>query len=826
MKSNQLLSLKSLALAAVVGGVLVAPVTALAQFDFGGGQTSDKPWDDFKFNKSTKIKLDFRNANIDAVLSLFQKTSGITIVKDPSLTGPITLTSAGAITLSEAFQILKTTLDLKKYEMVKEGGLLVIRQKQQRDDRSRGGFDPSMMAGMFEQPKPVLKIYQIKYANATQVARTLNEVFATSGQPTNPFAQFFQQGGFGQNNNNRGGGRFGGGNQGRFGGGGGGFTGFGGGQSSSTVRASSDDFSNSVIVNASDSEHRQVADILKQIDKETDQPQKTKVFKINYASAQDIAPVVQNVLTNNAPRGRGGITNSSTNVGDRFQQALRFGSAQASFGTVAVEARSNSLVVTATEESLKITEDVIKELDQNIPIENTTFVFPLQNARAEDVSNLMNQAFGQRQGLRNTGTGRLNTPAQNRNTQTQNRQQTQNRAQTTEDPNSLLLDLENPENGFGDLATNVLVAQGGGFGALFGGQQNRAGQTQQQTARTADGRLVPVRDLTGQITAIPDNNTNSIIVVTTPDNVELLKSVLNQLDRIPEQVMIETVIVEASLDESSRLGVEFGWRVGKALGEQNSVGNGSTGFGLNAASTATGALPGFRYTLSGGNLTGLINAIQTNSKFKVLSTPRIFTSNNVQAQINISQRVPYITNTRQDINGGQLFTYAFEDVGIVLTVTPRITSNGMVALDVNQTANELQGFTDFQAPIINQREADTIVSVKDGETIILGGIIRNTVQTTTNKVPLLGDIPILGNLFKSRSKTGNQTELIVLLTPRIVRDPDEARKLRDDQVKKLSKESQDAIGTIVPPENKKVDDKKADDKKGTVPPPDKKGGSR
>jgi len=818
MKSNQLFSLKSLALAAVVGGVLVAPVTAHAQFDFGGGQTSDKPWDDFKFNKNTKIKLDFRNANVDAVLSLFQKTSGITIVKDPSLTGPITLTSAGAITLSEAFQILKTTLDLKKYELVKEGGLLVIRQKQQRDDRNRGGggFDPSQFTQMFEQPKPVLKIYQIKFANATQVARTLNEVFATSGQQANPFAQFFQQG------NNRGGR---GGQNNRFGGGGG-FTGFGGGQSSSTVRASSDDFSNSVIVNASENEHRQVADILKQIDKETDQPQKTKVFKINFASAQDIAPVVQNVLTNNAPRGRGGITNSSTNVGDRFQQALRFGSAQASFGTVAVEARSNSLVVTATEESLKITEDVIKELDQNIPIENTTFVFPLQNARAEDVSNLMNQAFGQRQGLRNTGTGRLNTPAQNRNTQNQQRQNTQNRAQVEQDPNSLLLDLENPDNGFGDLATNVLVAQGGGFGALFGGQQNRGGQTQQQTARTADGRLVPVRDLTGQITAIPDNNTNSIIVVTTPDNVELLKNVLSQLDKIPEQVMIETVIVEASLDESSRLGVEFGWRVGNALGEQNSVGNGSTGFGLNAASTTAGALPGFRYTLSGGNLTGLINAIQTNSKFKVLSTPRIFTSNNVQAQINISQRVPYITNTRQDINGGQLFTYAFEDVGIVLTVTPRITSNGMVALDVNQTANELQGFTDFQAPIINQREADTIVSVKDGETIILGGIIRNTVQTTTNKVPLLGDIPILGNLFKSRSKTGNQTELIVLLTPRIVRDPDEARKLRDDQVKKLSKESQDSIGTIVPPDNKKVDDKKGDDKKGTVPPPDKKSGGR
>ena len=175
-----------------------------------------------------------------------------------------------------------------------------------------------------------------------------------------------------------------------------------------------------------------------------------------------------------------------------------------------------------------------------------------------------------------------------------------------------------------------------------------------------------------------------------------------------------------------------------------------------------------------------------------------------------------MVSQREDPNGNLTFNYAFEDVGIVLTVTPRITANGQVTMDVNQTANDLQGFTDFNAPIINQREADTTVSVKDGETIILGGIIRNTVTTTTKKIPLLGDIPILGQLFRSTDKNKAKTELLVFLTPRVVRTPEEAKRLREQEQDKLSKESKKMLGDKVPPATK-------DDGKKS-PPPVKGGG--
>lgn len=803
--------MKAISISALALTMGLIPTLAFAQGNpfFGGDSSSSSSggdsWKDLKLNPKTKIKLDFHNSNIDSVISMYQKASGVTIVKDPSLTGGITLSSAGQVTLKTAFQILEKTLNLKGYDLRKDGELLIIQKQQQRGDRGNGGaqtFDPSIFASM-GQSNSVLKYYPIKYASATQVARVVNDVFQSSGQQQNPFQMMFNRGGGGGGFGNRGGGR--------FGGGGFQFPSFGGNQGSS-IRASADDYSNMVIVNAPDKEQKEVEKMIKAIDKETDDPQHTKVYDLKYATATDIAATIQNVLTNNAPRGKGGATSSSSNFQDRFQQAIRFGSTQASFGTVAADARTNSLVVTATDENQLVVESVIKSLDKPIEFQNTTFVFPLNNAKADDVAQLLNNAFGQRQNTnRNSRTTTPNQQRQsvNNSSRTNNRNGNLGGNNTTEDPNNMYLQMQDPNAIDGELMTSVSTVQGGfqfGGGGFRGGSNT---QNQTQTGRTADGKLVPVADLTGQVTTIADPNTNSIIVVANPDYAALIKQILEQLDKIPEQVMIETIIVEANLDSSEKLGVEWNYLDKGHLGVSGQNGNIGTTYGI--GTSTTDPLQGFKYTIGGKNLTSLINAINSDQKFSILSTPRIFTSNNVQAQINISQSIPYVTSSRTDNNGNILYNYAFQDVGIVLTVTPRITANGYVTMDINQTANDLNGYTSFNAPIVNQREADTVVSVKNGETIILGGIIRNTVTATTNKVPILGDIPLLGNLFKSTSKEKNKTELLVLLTPRIVHDEDEARKMRIDGTKELSPESQKELGKIIPPENSKTEikDKKS-----------------
>ncbi|MFQ3586844.1 MAG: secretin N-terminal domain-containing protein [Fimbriimonadaceae bacterium] len=781
-----------------------APSLALAQFDFGGGfsEPARPAWEQFELNPNTRLRLDFRNANVDNVLAIFQRASGITIVKDPALSGPITLTSAAPVSLNEAFSILNAALNLRNFDMRREGNLLVIRQRQQRNQGGRpggdfGGFDPSMFAQMM--PQPTLRVYPLQYANATQVARVLNEVFAQSGQSQMDqliaqFGQMAQQRFGGQQGRGGFGGRFGGA-MGRPGG-------------TSVVRASADDFSNSVIVNAPEREQGQVRELIRQLDKETDLPQRARVYRLQYALADEVAPIVQNVLVSNAPRGRGGLGSTNIPPEQRFQQAIRLGGFQAAFGTVVADNRTNSLVVTATEENHALVADVLKEIDTEVQLETSTFVFPLENARADQMASLLNSAFGTRSGMGGQGTFNRGTNPGG----TFNRTNNQNRntgfggagggtrpgtgfGRGVDDVNNLNLQLADPDAEEGELATRVTVDQtdlfaqffqGGAGGAFRQGAQARPGA---QAGRDAEGRVVNVRDLTGQVTTIPDPNTNSIIVVTTPDNAELIRGILAQLDRLPEQVLIETIIVEATLDASTKLGVE--WAYNRAQFQDGQTGTIGTDFNQRRA---TPPLTGLRYSLTGGTLDGFLNALATDSKFQVLSTPRIFTSNNVQAQINISQSVPFILSTREDPNGGITFNYSFQDVGIVLTVTPRITANGTVTMDVSQTANDLQGFTDFNAPIVNQRQANTTVSVRDGETIILGGIIRNTVNSTTNKIPLLGDIPILGNLFKSTSNTRAKTELLVFLTPRIVRTPEDAQKLRDQQTQQMSPSSRRELG--------------------------------
>ena len=775
----------------LLAALAVLPLAASAQqglFDGGGGrepQQRKQAWEEFKLDEKKTVQLSFRNASPDAVIDLFSKVSGITIVKDPNLKDKLTVTSPKPVKLKEAFEILNAALGLMSYEMAKEGNLIVIRKRQQRDNNQQ--FDPRMLEQIMGQGRnqSEIKVYPIKFANASEVSRVVNEVFAMQEQQ-NPFQVMF--GGFGQQQGGGRGNQRGGNNR------GGGFNFGGGGQQGQTVRASSDDYSNSVIVYAPKDKLLEVESLIEQIDKQTDAPQTTRVYPLEFALATDVAVSIQNVLTSNAPTGRGGGGQQQVPLQQRFQQAARFGSMQSAFGTVVADTRTNALVVTATEENHRVVEAVLKDLDKDVPVESTTFVFPLSNARADDIAGLLNQAFGGGRTGTNTNRNTNNRNTNNRNTNNNRfggggnqfggggNQFGGGRAAGDEDvdPNSLELPID-PETG--ELATDVYVQQffGGGGGQFFGGGgQRQNNQTGSQLQRGADGRLVNTRDLTNQITVIPDPNTNSLIIVSSPENVELIQQILDQLDKIPEQVMIETMIVEATLDKTDKLGIEWNAVMPKSFGTEGVTGTASQGFGLSSAAD------GFRYTVTGGNLTGLVNALKTDDKFEVLSTPRIFTSNNVTAEINISQSIPYVLSTREDSNGNLTFNYDFQDVGIVLNVTPRITANGMVTLDVSQTANDLQGFTDFNAPIVNQRQAETTVSVKDGETIVLGGIMRSTVSSKVKKIPLLGDIPILGNLFKSTDKTTSKTELMVFLTPRVVRDMVEAQKLRQETEQQLS----------------------------------------
>lgn len=682
--------------------------------------TPPKPaWQEFKLNPKTTMFLDFTDSNPDMIISIFSRTSGITILKDPTFKIPLTVTSARAVGLNEAFEIFNTVLGMNGYELKKQGNLMVVSRKSQPQ--------PPMNFAPPPAPVPVIKTYPLVNANAAQVARVINEIFAPAagaggggGSPQLPPGISFGPGGPPI----------------QVGGPGG-----GGGGGKSTVHASSEDYSNAVIVSAMPKEQTDIAALIQDLDKTTKQPLESVLFHLKYVPAEEVLTAIEDVLTANVPMGRGANNKKDNSNSSFFFGFNPFGNNnQHSAGGQSATAvkQTNSVIVNATKENIELVRKLIENLDQPSNFIGTTSVIRLENAKASDVADLLNKVFTQKA-----------------------------------NPND-----NSPFFFFSDFGSN---------------NNNKKDQT---IDRDENGQIVNVKDIIGKVNIIADPNTNSLVIVTQPSNMPMIRSVIDKLDQVAEQVMIETIIVEANLDKTTKLGVEWSFLQNNIFHNPNASNSGKLGFGLQ---NATPALEGLNYTITGGAYRAFLNALQTDTRFKVLDTPRIFTSNNVKAEINVSQKVPYITSQEAGALGNLISNYQFQDVGVVLTVTPRITSNGQVTMDVVQSADDLQGFTTFNAPIINHRQASTTVSVNDGETIVLGGIIRHTLTQTEKKVPFLGDIPLIGNLFKSSSKTDGQTELMVFLTPHVVRSASEAKKLKDSQTKDLSKPSQDSVKKNLPP---------------------------
>jgi len=423
------------------------------------------------------------NASIDRVFTYYQNVSGITIIRDPALTGTLTIASAKPVSLSEAFNILSASLTLRGFEIVVTDGMLTVRKKAANKGQGAGPQQVGMPgqltligpagAGGTQPPQEtlVLRVYRIKYANASTLAQTLNDVLgqtsSSNGFPTmggGPIggpvgggpgggpggpgggpgisigapppqassqststesgrAQGFitaspLQGTGGQGG--RGGfGGPGGGGQGR----GPGAGGFGGPQGmaqgqtqGSGYRASADDFSNSIIFWAPERIQAQVKDLIDQLDKPSTQPQTSKVYKLLFASADDLETIVQNLLNANAPKGRGGATSQQNQGPAAMIRAINGGVAGA--GTVATDTRTNSLIVSATDENLKILDDVLPRLDTQVLVMASVFVFRLNYGQSDHIASLLQQALGQKQGAgsssstgqnnRNNGsTGRL-----------------------------------------------------------------------------------------------------------------------------------------------------------------------------------------------------------------------------------------------------------------------------------------------------------------------------------------------------------------------------------------------------------------------------------
>jgi general secretion pathway protein D len=305
-------------------------------------------------------------------------------------------------------------------------------------------------------------------------------------------------------------------------------------------------------------------------------------------------------------------------------------------------------------------------------------------------------------------------------------------------------------------------------------------------------KTTPVISETVKITA--DKATNSLIIMAEKEDYPVLEEVIQKLDIPRAMVYIECLIMEVNVNAGLDIGTQ--WRIGEGY-DKDSDGNDQQayfgGFGGkeygNFAKAATGSIPGFSAGIVGksikiGNVTfptigAVIQAYESDKDSHILSTPQILTTDNEEATLTIGKNVPYQTRSAADSGTDTYSSYEYKDVGITLKITPQISKDRLVRLNVFQEITKLDNpnQTTTDRPTTLKRKIETTLIVEDGHTVVIGGLIDETLSKTVYKVPCLGDIPGLSYLFKNISKGDEKTNLYVFLTPTVVKNPLEASEL-------------------------------------------------
>lgn len=312
-----------------------------------------------------------------------------------------------------------------------------------------------------------------------------------------------------------------------------------------------------------------------------------------------------------------------------------------------------------------------------------------------------------------------------------------------------------------------------------------------------------------------DKRSNALIVTDVPNSIATVERLIKELDQETPQVLIESRIIETILNDAVDLGIKWTAKVTatgakrphtfpfrktgpKSFFPENNPGSSTTGG--TTSSSLFPAADGFPYTTASDFTFGTLNfsefkavleALETNSETKVLSHPRLVTLNNQEAKILVGTRIPIPIYTFNDDTGTyEISGYDEEEVGIALEVTPHVSPDNKVKLTLHPEVSSITAYTgpNNERPIIDTREASTQVQLRDGETVVIGGLIKKNTVDTVTKVPLLGDIPLLGLAFRHKDKTVESTDLLIFVTANILkRKPKSKTEEHVVEIKKLFK---------------------------------------
>jgi len=525
--------------------------------------------------------------------------------------------------------------------------------------------------------------------------------------------------------------------------------------------------SNSLMITDTEANILRIRELLEFLDQATARIE-PRIYKIKYADATEIAATLNEIITaaqgdqkgSTVPGARTTRTPPGVIRASRTQtkptaptqatiSKTEGGNAAIIQGTVKVLAdeRTNIIMIFSQKENFEFFDGIIKVLDVEVEPTINFEVINLEYADAEDLSSTLNELVGASRGSSSLGSSSSRSGTSSRNSSRSSSSRT-SRSSSSRSSSS------------------------------------RSGSSSRITPRTSPaGTIENLNSLSENTKILADDRTNSILLMGEKADIAALKSVIKSLDVMLEQVVIEAAIFEIGLGNELRHGIDWLYKSLNDDGSPNRIGawDGSSLVTNTVNSLVSGAF-NYYQGLSGLDAEILINLTQTDQDARLISTPVIMTTDNTEATLSIGEQRPVVTSTDSySSTGGSLRSnYEYKDIGIQLTVTPRINPQRFVVMELTQKADQIGTIVEIdgnEVPTILNREFEASIAVPDGGTVVLGGLMSTEMKDSVTKIPILGDIPFIGRyLFSSITKIEDQRELIVLLTPYVMTNMEEMQK--------------------------------------------------
>jgi len=305
----------------------------------------------------------------------------------------------------------------------------------------------------------------------------------------------------------------------------------------------------------------------------------------------------------------------------------------------------------------------------------------------------------------------------------------------------------------------------------------------------------------GDVVVVPDKVRNALLIRTHSRNFPKILELIKELDIPLRQVMIDVFITEVTLDDSIEFGMDFTYKHNEKTNTLKQLWQGTT-----QKPAGVGEPVGISYQLIDDNITAYIRALQATRKLDVISRPQIVTKDNGKANISLGREIPKVKDTKISTEGAISSTVMYDKVQTVLDVTPHIHPDEYVTLDIMQTIDDVSAETfqiskDFNPQVLIRRSAKTALRVKDGQTVCFGGFVGDNIIENEDKIPILGDIPLMGLLFKFTSRQRVKTELMIFITPHILQSPQEMLRMTNEMRRRSNSASDsDRDSTVLEPQ--------------------------